>query len=270
MDTLLLLKSLVMGVVEGLTEFLPVSSLGHVIIVGDLLHFPTNISATFEIFVQIGALIALLLYFAHDLLDLLGRIPSDPGAQRLLVSLGIAFLPAAIIGFVFGDALKRALFHPTFVAVALVVGGILMLLVERRMQSQSPVVTSVETVDGPRALSIGFSQVLALWPGMSRSAPTICGGLLCSLDRVTALRFSFYLAIPTLLAASALDFVRSLPTLSLSVLPVFLIGAFSAFIVALIVIRFFLGYIAHHGLRPFAWYRIVVGVLMLAWYTLAR
>jgi undecaprenyl-diphosphatase len=267
MDLILLLKSLIMGVVEGLTEFLPVSSLGHVIIVGDLLHFPADIAGTFEIFVQTGALVALILYFARDLITLFLRARTQPAARRLLLAVAVAFLPAAIIGFLFGDLIKRSLFSPISVAAALLVGGVLMLLAEQIVQNRSAQVNTLEDVNLKRALAVGLSQVLALYPGMSRSAPTIAGGLLVGLDRPTALRFSFYLAIPTLLAASAFDLVRSFGTIAPGSMPSFATGAVTSFLVALVVIHFFLGYVSSHTLRPFAWYRIVVGLGMLVVYS---
>jgi undecaprenyl-diphosphatase len=266
MDLLLLFKSVVMGVVEGLTEFLPVSSLGHVIIVGDLLRFPAGIAATFEIFVQTGALVALILYFARDLITLFLRARSDATARRLLLAVAVAFLPAAVIGLIFGDLIKRTLFSPLSVAVALLVGGVLMLVAEKIVQGHTASIRSLDQVGLGRALIVGISQVAALYPGMSRSAPTIAGGLLAGLDRPTALRFSFYLAIPTLLAASGFDFVRSLGDITSGNLPSFLVGAATSFVVALGVIHFFLGYVSSHTLRPFAWYRIAVGVVMLVVY----
>jgi undecaprenyl-diphosphatase len=266
MDLALLLKSLVMGMVEGLTEFLPVSSLGHVIIVGDLLQFPIDIAATFEIFVQTGALIALILYFARDLVGLLRRAPVDRQAQRLPLAVAVAVLPAATVGVLLGDLIKQYLFSPVSVAFALLIGGILMLVAEQIVQGRKAPVTSLEGVDPKRALAVGVSQVLALYPGMSRSAPTIAGGLLVGLDRPMALRFSFYLAIPTLLAASGFDLVRSVGTITAAAIPPFVVGAVTSFLVALVVIHFFLGYVSNHTLRPFAWYRIVIGVLMFVLY----
>ncbi len=255
-----------MGVVEGMTEFLPISSLGHVIIFGYLLHFPTQIAATFDVFVQVGALIALVLHFARDLITLLRRAGTERGARQFLLTIAIAFLPAAFVGMLLGNMIKQYLFSPSNVAIALIVGGILMLIVEQIVQRRKPLVTSLESVGPLQALAIGISQVLALYPGMSRSAPTIAGGLLVSLDRPTALRFSFYLAIPTLFAASAFDLIHSINSLAANTLPAFIIGAMTSFLVALVVIRFFLGYVSNHTLRPFAWYRIAFGMVMIILY----
>ncbi len=266
MDLLLLLKSLLMGIVEGLTEFLPVSSLGHVIIIGDLLHFPAELAASFEIFVQTGAWIALIFYFFRDIAGLIQRARVDAGARRVLLAVAVAFLPAAVIGFLFGDVIKKTLFGTLHVVIALIVGGVLMLIAERVIQGRAAKVTNLADVNLKRALAVGISQVAALYPGMSRSAPTIAGGLLAGLDRPTALRFSFYLAIPTLVAASGYDFVRNLGSLPADAISLYIVGGLTSFLTGLVVIRFFLGYVSSHSLRPFAWYRIVFGIVILAVY----
>ena len=265
MDITLLLKAIIIGIVEGLTEYLPVSSTGHMIVVSSLLNFPQDIAPTFEIVVQGGAVIALLLFFARDLIALLRRVPTDPNAQRLIVSIAIAFLPAAIIGLLTGKFIQAHLFSPVVVSLAMVVGGIALLVVERFVAGRQQVatVTNVERVDAPRALAVGLAQVLALIPGTSRSAPTIAGGLLSGLDRATALRFSFYLAIPTLGAATAFDLLTGLKSFPVAILPVLAVGTVAAFVSALAVIRLFLAFVARHDLRPFAWYRIVAGLILL-------
>jgi undecaprenyl-diphosphatase len=260
MDFSLLLKALIMGIVEGLTEFLPISSTGHLIVVGKLLQFPEAIAATFEIFIQLGAILAVVVYFARELISLLKRSLSESSARRLLVNVLIAFVPAAIVGVLLSNFIKTYLFNPITVAIALFVGGTIMLLVEWR--PRQPEVTDLEAVDTPRAFGIGVAQVAALIPGASRSASTIVGGLLVGLDRVTAVRFSFYLSIPTMLAATVFDFVRSLDEMQASVLPAFAVGSIASFVVALIVIRFFLSYVARRDLKPFAWYRIALGVVI--------
>jgi len=265
MDITLLLKAIIIGIVEGLTEYLPVSSTGHMIVVSSLLNFPQDIAPTFEIVVQGGAVIALLLFFARDLIALLRRVPTDPNAQRLIVSIAIAFLPAAIIGLLTGKFIQAHLFSPVVVSLAMVVGGIALLVVERFVAGRQQVatVTNVERVDAPRALAVGLAQVLALIPGTSRSAPTIAGGLLSGLDRATALRFSFYLAIPTLGAATAFDLLTGLKSFPVAILPVLAVGTVAAFVSALAVIRLFLAFVARHDLRPFAWYRIIAGLILL-------
>lgn len=261
MDLSLLLKALIMGIVEGLTEFLPISSTGHLIVAGKLLRFPEDIEATFEIFIQLGAILAVVVFFARDLIDLLKRAAHESSARRLLLNVGIAFIPAAVVGLLLSRFIKDALFNPTTVALALIVGGVIMLIVESR--PQQPTTTTLEGTTARQALVVGVAQIAALWPGFSRSASTIIGGLLAGMDRPTALRFSFYLSIPTMTAATVFDFVRSLDEIQASVLPAFAVGLITSFIVALIVIKFFLGYVARHDLKPFAWYRIGVGAVLL-------
>lgn len=261
MELSLLIKAIIMGIVEGLTEFLPVSSTGHLIITGSLLKFPQDIAATFEIVIQLGAILAVAVYFIRDLVSLLRRALNEDGARRLLLSIAIAFVPAAVLGFLFNKTIKAQLFNPVAVALALIVGGIIMLIVESRPR---PVATTqLERVTARQALTIGIAQCFALWPGFSRSASTIIGGLLAGLDRSTALRFSFYLSIPTMIIATGYDFIKSAGELAGLPLAVFGVGIAVSFIVALFVVRFFLGYVARHDLKPFAWYRIVVGVALL-------
>lgn len=261
MDLSLLLKALIMGIVEGLTEFLPISSTGHLIITGKLIRFPENIAATFEIFIQLGAILAVVVFFARDLIGVLKRAAHDPSARQLLLNIAIAFVPAAIVGVLFNRFIKANLFNPTTVALALIVGGVIMLIVEWR--PRRPVTRAVEATRPVQALTVGVAQIVSLWPGFSRSASTIIGGLLAGMDRPTALRFSFYLSIPTMLAATLFDFVRNLDAIHPDELSAFAVGLLSAFVVALVVIKFFLGYVARHDLKPFAWYRIAAGVVLL-------
>ncbi len=267
----LLLKTIVMGIVEGLTEFLPISSTGHLIIVGGVLQFDASIGSkaladTFEVFIQLGAIIAVMLYFARDLISLVKRAPSDKSAQRLLIAVAVAFVPAAIIGVLLNNLIDKYLFSPFTVGIALVVGGIIMLLVERWVQTRKQPITSLERVDLKQGLGIGIAQVASLFPGMSRSASTIVGGLLMGLDRSTALRFSFYLSIPTMVAATLYKLVKEISTIHGSAVPAFALGTVVSFAVAIVIIKWFLGYVAKHDLRPFAWYRLALGALMIALY----
>ena len=257
----MLFKALTMGIVEGLTEFLPISSTGHLIVTGRLIGFPEAIAATFEIFIQLGAILAVVVYFARDLFGTLQRATHDQRARRLLVNIAIAFVPAALVGVLLSRSIKDALFNPVTVALALIVGGVIMLIVEWR--PRQVITCDVEGAGWRQALTVGIAQIVSLWPGFSRSASTIIGGLLAGMDRPTALRFSFYLSIPTMMAATVFDFARSFDQIHPSELPAFAVGLFSAFVVALIVIKFFLGYVARHDLRPFAWYRIVAGIVLL-------
>ncbi len=271
MDFNLLLQTIVMGIVEGLTEFLPISSTGHLIIVGGVLQFDASIGSkalagTFEVFIQLGAIIAVMLYFARDLISLLKRARSDKSAQRLLIAVAVAFVPAAIIGVLLNNLIDKYLFSPFTVGIALVVGGVIMLLVERWVQTRKQPITTLDRVDLKQGLGIGIAQIASLFPGMSRSASTIVGGLLMGLDRSTALRFSFYLSIPTMVAATLYKLVKEINTINGSAVPAFVLGAVVSFAVAIVVIKWFLGYVAKHDLRPFAWYRLALGALMIAFY----
>ena len=273
MDFDLLLKAIIMGIVEGLTEFLPISSTGHLIIVGQLLNFDAAIGSkelaeVFEVVIQIGAILAVIVFFARDLVTQLRRAAQgDKAARWLLLNILIAFIPAAAIGFVFRKQLS-ALFNPISVAIAMIVGGIIILVVENLIQQRANRQTTqnLETVTSRQALGIGIAQIAALWSGMSRSASTLVGGLLMGLDRPTALRFSFYLSIPTLLAAGAFDLVRSLDLITGAVVPAIIIGLMVSFVVALVVIKFFLSYVARKNLVPFAWYRIIAGIIVLVYF----
>ncbi len=263
-----------MGIVEGLTEFLPVSSTGHLILAGDWLGFPERIASTFEIFIQLGAIFAVILYFARDLIALLQRVlRRDPAAIRLVINLIIAFIPAAIVGLFFRKQIKAYLFSPLTVGISLVIGGIAMWLVEvwsaKRSQT-TPMHSQREAgeyrMTWQQAGLIGLAQIMALVPGMSRAAWTIIGGLVAGLNRVTATRFSFLLAIPTLGAASIYELLKSLDELHSGDVPVFGVGLVVSFVVALLVIKFLLGYVARNDFKPFAWYRIIVGILMILIY----
>jgi undecaprenyl-diphosphatase len=261
MDFSLLLKAFIMGVVEGLTEFLPVSSTGHLIVVGDLLNFPKNIAPAFEIFIQLGAVLAVVAFFARDLLGLLKRATSDPRARGLLLNVLIAFIPAAIVGLLISDWIQTVLFSTLTVATAMIVGGIVMLIVESR--PRQPTTHEVERVSPIQAIGVGAAQIVSLWPGFSRSAATLIGGLLGGMDRPTALRFSFYLSIPTLGVASLYSVAKDLDTIPASAIPAFVVGLVTSFVVALVVVKFFLAYVSQHDLKPFAWYRIVAGGVLI-------
>lgn len=267
MDILLFIKTVVMGIVEGLTEFLPVSSTGHLIVADVLMNYSGSIggkeaAATFGIFIQLGATLAVVLYFVRDLSALLRRALHEDAARRVLLNLAVAFVPAAAIGFLAGDFIKDVLFSTSTVALALMLGGLVMLWVEGRDHRSDT--TDVERMSLRQALLVGLAQVAALIPGVSRSASTLIGGLFAGLDRSTALRFSFYLSIPTLGIATIYDFIKSRDAISAAALPYFALGAAVAFVVALLVVRFFLSYVSRRDLKPFGWYRIIAGALLLA------
>ncbi len=264
LDGLLLLKGAVLGVVEGVTEFLPVSSTGHLILVGDWLHFDGERAKTFEVVIQLGAILSIVWLNRVMLLRLLTGAARDLRQRGLLVNLFIAFLPAATVGFVTHKYIKAHLFSPSVVAGAFVVGGVLILLIER----WTPKVTASDLyqITPKSALGVGLAQVLALIPGTSRSAATILGGYCLGLTRRTATEFSFFLAIPVMVAASGLELFKGRAFLHASDVPLFAVGFIVAFLSALVVVKAFLRYVAGHNFTAFAWYRIVFGLLMFAWY----
>lgn len=258
---MLWLKAALLGLVEGATEFLPVSSTGHLIIVAEWLHYPEAARATFEIFIQLGAVLAVFWHYRADLLDLARRLPREPAAQALAGKVLLAFIPAAAVGFLAHHWIEAHLFSVRTVAGALIVGGIAIWLIE-----QAPRRAAVASLDGVRwrdALWIGVAQVTSLFPGVSRAAATIMGGMLTGLDRPAATQFSFYLALPTLSAASLYSLLKGLPAVGADEAGALAVGFVSAFVSALAVIRVFLRYVQTHDFRPFAYYRIAFGVLLL-------
>jgi undecaprenyl-diphosphatase len=257
----LLWKAAVLGLVEGATEFIPVSSTGHLIVVGDWFHLVDERAKTFEIFIQLGAILAIVWLYRRRLSHVLVSTGRDASARRLAVNLLIAFLPAAVIGFLAHGWIKAQLFNPTVVAVALVVGGVLILLIER----WSPAVTVNDVNDVPHrtALGIGLAQVLSLVPGTSRSGATILGGYALGLSRVAATEFSFFLAVPVMLAATIYDLLKSWSSLAPTDAPMFAIGFAVSFLSALVVVQALLRYVSAHSFAVFAWYRIGFGVLLL-------
>lgn len=262
MELPLLIKALILGVVEGLTEFLPVSSTGHLILIGDLLSFNDDKSIVFKIFIQLGAILGVV----WDYRARIGRLITGlhrPHEQRFVLNLSIAFLPAAVVGLLMEDYIDAHLFNSLTVAGALIVGGILILLIERL-----PLRVRVESMEnlGPLdALKIGVAQMFALFPGVSRSGATIMGGLLVGLSRTAATEFSFFLAMPIMFAATIYKLVKNLDSLNIADVPVFAVGFMFSFISALIVVKIFLRYIANHDFTAFAIYRIVLGAAVL-WY----
>ncbi|MDQ3775142.1 MAG: undecaprenyl-diphosphate phosphatase [Pseudomonadota bacterium] len=257
-------EALLMGAIEGLTEFLPVSSTGHLIITGDLIGFTGEGAKTFEIAIQLGAILAICWHYRARLLCVLYGLPSDPAARRFALNLLVAFLPAAILGALFHGTIKALLFDPLSVAVALVVGGGLILLVERLRGE--PRVRSIDDLSWRDALLVGFAQALALVPGTSRSGATIIGGLAFGLSRPVATEFSFFLAIPTMFAATVFDLGAHFGQLGRHDLEVLGLGFAMAFVSALIAVRTFIGYVKDHSFRPFAYYRIVFGAIVFVYF----
>lgn len=266
MDSLLYLKALLLGIIEGLTEFLPISSTGHLIIAADVLNFNGSSAKTFEIAIQLGAILSVCWHYRGKLISLTHTSPSAQAALNFnfIFNLCIAFLPAAVLGLLFHGFIKEHLFTPFNVAIALIVGGVIILLVEQR--SYTPRVNSVDDVRWKMAFKIGLCQAVALIPGTSRSGATIMGGLLFGLSRQAATEFSFFLAIPTMFAATLYDLYKSWHLLGNDDIGLFAVGFIAAFASALLTVKALLAYVAHHSFRMFAWYRIGFGLLVMIYF----
>jgi len=269
MDLLLLLKAVVLGIVEGLTEFLPISSTGHLIVAASLLHFTPASAAAFEIAIQTGAMLAVVWEYRARIGGTIAGLATRPADRKFAMNLAVAFLPAMVFGLAFSKLIKRHLFHPVPVAIAFAVGGVIILLVEAaiRRRGAVPRVARVDDMSLGDALKVGLVQCLALIPGTSRSGATIIGGLLFGLSRPAATEFSFILAVPTLMAAGAYSLYKERELLTMTDLPLFLVGTVVSFVAALVVIRWLIRYVAGHDFRAFAWYRIAFGAVILwtAW-----
>ena len=261
MDVMLWIKVLILGVVEGLTEFLPVSSTGHLIIVGQLLGFNDEKGKIFEIVIQTGAMLAIVWEYRAKFAGLITGLAHDRKAQQFVINLAVAFLPAAVLGLAFGKYIKAALFKPVPVAIAFIVGGLIILWAERR--SHVVTVQSVDDMSWTDALKVGCAQAFALIPGTSRSGATIIGGLLFGLSRRAATEFSFFLAVPTLIAAGAYDLFKNRALFDAGDIGMFAVGMVVSFGAAFLCVRWLLRYIANHDFTPFAWYRIAFGVVVL-------
>ncbi len=269
----LLLKALILGIVEGVTEFLPVSSTGHLILVGAWLDYPDAQRVTMEIFIQMGAILAVFWQYGTELLNLARHMTHDRAARDLVAKVGIAFVPAAVLGLVAHHAIEEHLFSPRTVAIALVLGGIVILLVERMSLRLTELeilgrsgwnVDRIERTSWIEALGVGLAQMLSMIPGVSRAGATIIGGMLVGMSRPVATQFSFYLALPTISAASLFSLAKGWKLLGPGdVLPL-AVGFVAAYVSALVVIRAFLAYVRTHDFRIFGWYRIAVGILVYA------
>src|SRR6185436_3857956 len=261
MDFMLWIKVVILGAVEGFTEFLPVSSTGHLIVVGQLLGFNDEKGKIFEIVIQTGAMLAIVWEYRVKFAGLLSGITRDRKAQQFVLNLAIAFMPAAVLGLLLGKYIKAALFKPVPVAIAFIVGGLIILWAERRTHAIT--VESVDDMTWRDALKVGCAQAFALIPGTSRSGATIIGGLLFGLSRRAATEFSFFLAVPTLFAACAYEAVKNRHLLAAADLPAFGVGFVAAFVSAFLCVRWLLRYVSRHDFTPFAWYRIAFGALIL-------
>ncbi len=273
MDIVLLGKALVMGVVEGLTEFLPISSTGHLILTASLLNFTGEMVKVFEVAIQSGAMLSVIWEYRQRLGRTVSGLGHDPVARRFALNVLVAFLPAVVLGLAFGKVIKAHLFHPVPVALAFVVGGLVILWVEARhkrlygaMDSVGKRHARIETVDDMTpldALKVGLLQCLALIPGTSRSGATIIGAVVLGFSRKAATEFSFYLGIPTLMGAGAYSVLKQRDALRWEDLPVFAVGTVVSFFAALVCIRWLIRYVSTHDFVPFAWYRIVFGGIVL-------
>ncbi|MFM0170323.1 undecaprenyl-diphosphate phosphatase [Paraburkholderia sediminicola] len=266
MDWLLACKALILGVVEGLTEFLPVSSTGHLIVAGSLLNFTDEHAKTFDVVIQLGAILAVCWEFRRRIGSVVSGLPSRPDARRFTLNVIIATIPAIVLGLLFEKSIKAALFSPVPVAFALVAGGVVILWAEARQRARGEPAARVQSVDDLSALDalkVGLAQCFALIPGMSRSGSTIIGGMLFGLDRRVATEFSFFLAIPIIFGATAYELYKDWHVLSVDALGTFAVGFVAAFVSAFACVRWLLRYIAAHDFTAFAWYRIGFGLLIL-------
>jgi undecaprenyl-diphosphatase len=265
MDIILALKALIMGLVEGFTEFLPISSTGHLILAGSLLDFTTEKAKVFDIAIQAGAILAVMWEYRARVAKVLGGLASDPRQQKFMVNLIVAFLPAAVVGVLFNKAIKAHLFAPVPVATAFIVGALVILWAERRHKTLKGAhrIATVDDMTLLDAFKVGCAQVLGLIPGTSRSGATIIGGMLFGLSRQAATEFSFFLAIPTLLGATVYSVVKERALLSAADLPLFTVGGVAAFASAFLCVRWLLRFVSSHDFTGFAWYRIVFGLVVL-------
>ncbi len=262
MDILLLFKALILGIIEGLTEFLPISSTGHLIVVGDLINFKSN-GKVFEIAIQLGAVLAVIFEYRRRFTHVITHIGRDKQVNRFVINLAVAFIPAAVVGLIFSKQIKLYLFNPITVAAALVIGGFIILWIERRQSRIPPKVTSVDDMRMRDALVVGIAQICALVPGTSRSGSTIMGGMLWGLERKVATEFSFFLAVPVMIAATTYDVLKHFHLFSAQDIGLIAVGFVSAFAAGLLAVKALLKFVATKNYVPFAYYRIVFGSLIL-------
>jgi len=260
MELIIILKLIILGIIEGLTEFVPVSSTGHLIIASDMLNFNNDFAKLFEVVIQLGAILAVVWLYRDKILKLILSILSDKKSYSFAVNLLIAFLPASIIGFFFHSAIKDYLFNPVTVSFALIFGGIAIIIIEK-LNIKEKTVEALD-INKKSALVVGLSQILSLIPGVSRSASTIMGGVCSGLSRKASAEFSFFLAIPIMFAATFYDLYKSSDVLNVNSVIMISIGFVSAFISALVVIKWFIKFISTHDFKLFAWYRIVFGIFL--------
>lgn len=257
-------QAIILGIVEGVTEFLPISSTGHLIVAGELLGFDGSLSKVFEVVIQLGAILAICVLYFRRLLNVLLGLTGDPAAQRFVMAVIVAFLPAAFIGLALHDFIKQVLFSPYVVCTSLILGGVAIILIER--YDYDGHIKSIEELTFRKSLQIGFFQCLAMIPGVSRSGATILGALLIGVDRKTAAEFSFFLAIPTMLGATTVDLWKVRDSLSADQASIIAVGFIAAFISAILVVQWLVSFISRHDFTVFGWYRIVFGSLLLVYF----
>lgn len=261
MDTTTYLHALLLGVVEGLTEFIPVSSTGHLILITDIIGFEGPPGKVFEVAIQLGAIFAICWLYRDKLIDSATKFGRDSVATRFVFNVAIAFIPAAVLGAIFHKTIKLILFSPFVVSVSLIIGGFIIILIERSKLKVK--FESVDSLSRTTSLLIGFFQSIAMIPGVSRSGATIMGAMLLGVDRKAATEFSFFLAIPTMFGATVYDIYKNYDLLNADSFSLIAVGFMSAFISALIVVKHVINFVANHGFIPFAYYRIILGSSML-------
>lgn len=264
---MLILIAILLGIVEGLTEFLPVSSTGHLIVIGHALDFRGDKASTFQIFIQLGAILAVTLLYRQRIARLLqfGKSSAQQGLQgkRGLSLIALTTLPAVIFGLLLYDFIKANLFQPLTVAIGLFVGGVIILIFEAK--HPEPTITSLDDITPRQALGVGIAQLAALWPGVSRAGSTIIGGVLCGLDRKTAVEYSFLIAIPVMFAATGYDLLKGIMAGNVvaSDFPLFATGFIAAFIAAALAVRYLVTFVQRYSFRPFGWYRIILSIIIV-------
>lgn len=265
MNIILILKAFFLGIVEGLTEFLPISSTGHLIVFTSLLDFHSK-EKVFEIAIQLGAILAVVFEYRRRFTHVLTHIGKDAAANRFVLNLAVAFVPAAVVGLLFSKQIKTVLFNPISVACALVLGGLAILWIEKRSSSRTPRVQNVDDMTPKDALVVGLAQVLALIPGTSRSGSTIMGGMWWGIERKAATEFSFFLAVPMMMAATAYDILKHYKAFTADDVLLIAVGFVAAFLSAMLAIKALLKFVAAKNYVPFAYYRIVFGGVILLTY----
>jgi undecaprenyl-diphosphatase len=261
MDPITIIKAIFLGIVEGFTEFIPISSTAHLILSAKLIDFSNFQNGVFEIIIQLGAILAVIVFYRKKFLEVFLGIISQQSSQNFILNIAIAFLPSAVFGLIFYKTIKLLFFNPVSIAIALIIGGIAILIVEKI--NIKPKYSNVDNLSILQSLKIGLFQILSMIPGVSRSGATIIGGLLLKLDRKTATEFSFFLSVPTILAASLFDLYKNYDSLDNNKIMLILIGFIVSFLSSLIVIKWFINFVSNHSFVIFAYYRIILGSILL-------